>query len=106
MVKNLPAMQDTRVQFLCWEDHLEKGLAAHSSILAWKIPWIEEPGGLQSIGSQKVRQTERLTLSLSRNKHQAPEKPDVFSVYTHPTLSVSKSILSLMSLSFACADIV
>ena len=107
MVKNLPAMQDTWVQFLGWEDHLEKGLAAHSSILAWKIPWIEEPGGLQSIGSQRVRQTERLTLSLSRNKHQAPEKPDVFSVYTrHMFLSVSKSILSLMSLSFACADIV
>ena len=46
MVKNLPAMQDTQVQFLGREDPLEKGVATHSSILAWRIPWIEEPGGL------------------------------------------------------------
>ena len=43
-----------QVQFLGWEDPLEKGIAKHSSILAWKIPWTEEPGGLQSIGSQRV----------------------------------------------------
>ena len=55
MVKNLPAMQETRVQSLVWEAPLEKGMAAHSSILAWKIPWTEEPGGLQSIESQRVR---------------------------------------------------
>ena len=53
-VKNLPAMQETRVQSLCQEDPLEKGMAIHSSILAWKIPWTEKPGGLQSMGSQKV----------------------------------------------------
>ena len=53
MIKNLPAVQETRVQPLGWEDPLEKGMAAHSSILAWQIPWIEEPGGLQSMGSQK-----------------------------------------------------
>ena len=47
-------MQETRVQSLGWEDILEKGMATHSSILAWRIPWTEEPGGLQSMGSQKV----------------------------------------------------
>ena len=46
MVKNLPAMQDTQVQSLGWEDPLEKGVATHSSILAWRIPWIEQPGWL------------------------------------------------------------
>ena len=53
-VKNLPAMQETQVQPLGWEDPLEKGMAIHSSILAWRIPWTEEPGGLQSMGSQRV----------------------------------------------------
>ena len=47
-------MQETRVQSLHWEDPLEKGMAIHSSILAWRIPWTEEPGGLQSMGSQRV----------------------------------------------------
>ena len=51
MVKNLPAMQETQVQSVGWEDPLEKGMATHSSILAWAIPWTEEPGGLQSMGS-------------------------------------------------------
>ena len=55
MVKNLPAMQETQVQSLGWEDPLEKEVATHSSILAWKIPWAEEPGGLQSTGWQRVR---------------------------------------------------
>ena len=54
MVKNLPAMQDTQVPFLGWEDPLEEGMATYSSILAWRIPWTEEPGGLQSMGSQRV----------------------------------------------------
>ena len=49
MIKNLPAMQGTWVRFLGWEDPLEEGMATHSSIHAWKVPWIEEPGGLQSI---------------------------------------------------------
>ena len=56
MVKNLPAMQETQVQSLGPEDLLEKGMATHSSILAWRIPWTEEPGGLQSMGLQRVRQ--------------------------------------------------
>ena len=54
-VKNLPAMQETQVQSLSWEDPLEKGLATHSSILAWRIPWTEEPGRPQSMASQRVR---------------------------------------------------
>ena len=54
MVKNPSAMQDTGVQAMGQEDPLEKGMATHSSILAWKIPWTEEPGGLQSLGVQRV----------------------------------------------------
>ena len=54
MVKNLPVMQETQVRFLDWEDPLEEGMATHSGILAWRIPWTEEPGGLQSVGSQRV----------------------------------------------------
>ena len=56
-VKNLPAVQETRetrVQPLGWEDPLEEEIATHSSILAWRIPWAEEPGGLQSMGSQRI----------------------------------------------------
>ena len=55
MVKNLPAVQETRIGSLGWEDPLEKGMTTHSSILAWRILWMEEPGGLQSIGSQRLR---------------------------------------------------
>ena len=51
-VKNLPAMQQTWFWFLCWEDPLEKAMATHSHIVAWRIPWTEEPGGLQSMGSK------------------------------------------------------
>ena len=54
MVKNPPAMQETQVPPLGQEDPLEKGMATHSSILAWRILWTEEPGGLQSMGSQRV----------------------------------------------------
>ena len=53
-VKRLPTMQETQVQSLGWEDLLEKEMATYSSILAWKIPWTEEPGRLQSMGSQRV----------------------------------------------------
>ena len=58
MVKNLPAMQKIWVQSLGQEDPLEKGTATHPSILAWRIPWTEEPGGLQSMGSQEPDMTE------------------------------------------------
>ena len=55
MVKNLPALRETWVQFLGWEDPLEEGMVTHSSILAWRIPQTEEPGGLQSMELQRVR---------------------------------------------------
>ena len=60
---NLPAMQETRVQSLTWEDPLEKEMVIHSSILAWKIPWTEQPGELQSVGLQRV---ERLTATTTK----------------------------------------
>ena len=55
MVNNLPAVQETHVQSLGWEDPLEKAMATHFSIFAWRIPWTEEPGRLQSMASQRVR---------------------------------------------------
>ena len=55
-VKNLSATQEAQVQSLGWEDLLEKGMTMHSIILAWRIPWTEEPGGLQPMGSQRVGQ--------------------------------------------------
>ena len=54
MGKNLPAMQETQIQSLDWEDPLEKEMATHSSVISWKILWTEETGGLQSMGSQRV----------------------------------------------------
>ena len=64
MVKNLPATQETWVGSLGQEDPLEKGMATHSSILAWRVPWTEEPGRLQSQGHKESDTTEQLTLSL------------------------------------------
>ena len=55
MVKNLPAMQKTCVRSLGWKDPLEEGMATHSNTFAWKIPWTEDPGGLQSMGLERVR---------------------------------------------------
>ena len=55
MAKNPPATQETRVRSLGWDDPLDKGMATHSSIFAWEIPWTEKPGGLQSMGPQGVR---------------------------------------------------
>ena len=55
MVKNLSAMQETWVLFLGWKDPLEKEMATHSNILAWRIPWTKESGGLWSVGSQRIR---------------------------------------------------
>ena len=63
-LKRLPVMQETQVQFLGGEDPLEKKVATHSSILAWRIPWTEEPGGLQSTGSQRVGHDRATSLSL------------------------------------------
>ena len=63
-VKNLPAVLETPLRSLGWEDPLEKGMATHSSVLAWEIPWTEEPGRLQSTGSQESDTTERLTFNI------------------------------------------
>ena len=62
LLKSPPALQETRVRSLGQEGPLQKGMATHSSILAWKIPWTEEPGGLQSMGRIESDRTERLTL--------------------------------------------
>ena len=64
-VKRLPAVWEPRVQSLGWEDPLEKEMATHSSILAWRIPWMVEPGRLQSMGSQRVGHDGATSLSLS-----------------------------------------
>ena len=64
MVKNLLAGQETWVWLLSWEDPLDKGMATHSSIPAWRIPWTEKPGGLQSMGSQRVRHDWATNISL------------------------------------------
>ena len=58
MVRNLPAMQETWVQSLGWEDPLEKGMATHSNVLVWRIPWTEEPGRLQFVGCKELDTTE------------------------------------------------
>ena len=65
MVKNLPTMRENKIQSLGWEDPLEKEMATNSSILAWRIPWMEEPGGLQFTGLQESDMIEGLTISLS-----------------------------------------
>ena len=76
MVKNLPAMQETQVWSQGWEDPLEKGMATHGSILAWRIPWTEEPGGLQSMGLKRVGHdwaTSTHTMACLRNPIPRPE---------------------------------
>ena len=69
MVKNLPAMWETGVQNLGWEDPLEKGMTTHSSILAWRIPWTEKPARLQYVGLKELDTTEQPTLSLSQTQY-------------------------------------
>ena len=74
MVKNLSAIEENRVQSLGWEDPLEKGMATYFSILAWKIPWAEEPGGLHSPwGPKELDMTERLTFVLGSKDSLAKE---------------------------------
>ena len=75
MVKNMPAVRETWVWSLGWEDPLEKGVATHSSILACEIPWIEEPGKLQSVGSQRVEH------NWATNKHTHTHKHSVLSMF-------------------------
>ena len=73
-IKNLPAMQETQVWSLCWEDPLEKWTATNSSVLAWKIPWTEETSRLQSMGSQRVRHdwvTDTFKINFSAQAHRS-----------------------------------
>ena len=88
MVKNLPAMQETQVQPLGQEDSLEKGMATNSSILAWRIPWTEEPGRLQSTGSKRVgHDWVTNTLShLSRNRIAEAYGNSGFNIFEEPVL--------------------
>ena len=83
MVKNLPAMQETRVRSLGWEDPLEKGMATHSSILAWRIPWTEEPGRLQSVELDRTEHTH----TQSRKEVSQTNKDSISSV--SPTVTVT-----------------
>ena len=69
MVKCLPAMWETQVQSLGWEDLLEREMATHSSILAWRIPWTEEPGRLQSMGSQSWTRLSDFTFTFDRENN-------------------------------------
>ena len=79
-VKHLPTMQETQVQSLGWEDLLEKEVATHSSIFAWRIPWTEEPDRLQSMGSQRVRHDSATSLLADQKTYMI-----FFICGTHPT---------------------
>ena len=89
MVKNLPEVRKTRVRSLGREDPLEKGMATHSSILAWSISWTEEPGGLQSMGSQRVRH-DGVTIHV-RHKH---------TLSTYYLSNTARHFINLSQLSF------
>ena len=75
MVKHLPTMRETRVRSLGGEDPLEKETASHSSTLAWKIPWMEEPGRLQSMGSQRVGHEGATSHTNTKLIYKKPKKP-------------------------------
>ena len=89
-LKSLPEMRETWVWSLGWEDSLKKGMATHSSILVWRIPWMEEPGGLQSMGSQRVGRNWMTSLSLSSIKQFLHY---VYNIYTH---TIQKTGIILM----------
>ena len=94
MVKNLPAMQETRVGSLGWEDLLEKGMATHASMFAWRIPGTEEPGRLQSPGVAKSGdKTEQLTLSLFSFSCPFLEYLSIF-CYFPPVLALTEQLLT------------
>ena len=86
-VKNLPAVQKIRVQSLRWEDLLEKGMATHSSILAWRIPWTEKPGRLQSMGSQRVGHKWTI-FSLSQREENVIPSAFIWYTESHPCPSL------------------
>ena len=92
MVKSLPAMRETQVQSLGQKDPLEKEMATNSSILAWKIPWMEKPGGLQSMGLQRVRHdwvtdTNHLRISLETNSEITVTSPQLFLIIINCSFS-------------------
>ena len=89
MVKRLSAMQETRVRSLGWEDPLEKEMAAHSSILAWKIPWTTEPGSLPSMGSQSRTRLSDFTFTLSLYMYISNATQNIFAA----TLAMDKETL-------------
>ena len=97
LVKHLSTMWETWVQSLGWEDVLEKEMATHSSILAWKIPWIEEPGRLQSLGSQRVGHDSETSLSLFTYAVSLIKSPSTVQV-----LSSWKSALCWVLLLLSC----
>ena len=85
MAKNLPTVWESQVQSLDWEDPLEKGMETHSSILAWKVPWTEEPGRLQSWGRKELDTTERLRLNTN---FMVNTYPDLTHVLRSPAISI------------------
>ena len=98
MVKNLPAVQETQGRSLGWEHHLERGMATHSCILAWRIPWTEESGGLSSMGSQRVRHdwvTNTFTFSFGYQERRWYKKQ--WGKQRSPVLNRHEDLCSLMT---------
>ena len=83
LIKNLPAMQETWVRFLCWKDPLENGMAMHSNILAWRIPWTQEPGGYCKWGFIESGTTERLTLLLHSYPYMTTGKTTALTIWIY-----------------------
>ena len=94
MAKNLPTVWESQVQSLDWEDPLEKGMETHSSILAWKVPWTEEPGRLQSWGRKETDTTEHThTQPLLRSRNRIFPHPEVTSsLHSIPTSQFSPNV--------------
>ena len=98
-IKRLPAMQETWVRSLGWEDPLEKEMATHPSVLAWRIPWTEEPGGLQSMGLQRVGHDWATSLTHSLKEIEVCSKLDLVRTWAHiMTAAAAKSLQSCPTL--------
>ena len=93
MVKNSPSAQETWVRSLVQEDHLETGMANHSSILAWRIPWTEETGRLQSVGPKELNTNEILTLTLSPHHSKCVKK--TYTILCYKTLKFLQLLLKI-----------
>ena len=102
IVKCLPAMQETRVQSLSWENPLEKTMATHSSSLAWEIPWAEEPGRLQSMGSQRVGHIGATWFSFTLSGTNQPKGRNICSVIRREVYSRKECVLLPMLLAATC----